>query len=154
MNTHRHQRGASLLEVMISVLILAIGLLGIAAMQATALRNTQGSLERSQAVIQSYAILDSMRANRAVALAGGYNLPMACTAPSDDGTLAASDQIRWINSLQAEMGATACGSIACAAGIANCSVSVQWSEARASDAGATGVIAGDSARTFVTGTTI
>ena len=36
-------------------------------MQATALRNSQGSFERTQVVIQSYSILDAMRANRQVA---------------------------------------------------------------------------------------
>ena len=50
----------SLLEVLIAVLVLAIGLLGIAALQATALRNSQSSLERNQAVIASYTIADAM----------------------------------------------------------------------------------------------
>ena len=45
------QQGMSLLEVLIAVLVLAIGLLGIAALQATALRNSQSSLERNQAVM-------------------------------------------------------------------------------------------------------
>ncbi|MFL8092610.1 prepilin-type N-terminal cleavage/methylation domain-containing protein, partial [Xanthomonas vasicola] len=43
--------GIGLIEVLISVVILGVGMLGIAAMQATALRNSQSSLERSQAVI-------------------------------------------------------------------------------------------------------
>jgi len=64
-------RGVSLLEVLIAVLILAIGLLGVAALQASALRNSQSSLERSQAVIYTYTILDSMRSNTANAHAQG-----------------------------------------------------------------------------------
>lgn len=62
--------GVGLVEVMISVLVLGVGMLGIAAMQATALRNSQSSLERSQAVIQAYTIFDAMRANLAVATSG------------------------------------------------------------------------------------
>ena len=62
------QRGVGLIEVMVAVLILGVGLLGIAAMQTTALRNSQSSLERSQAVMQTYAILDAMRAKDAEAV--------------------------------------------------------------------------------------
>ena len=81
----RTQRGVTLLEVMISVLILGVGILGIAAMQTTALRNSQSSFERSQAVMHSYAIIDAMRANRVAALAGAYNMAMACAAPGLGG---------------------------------------------------------------------
>ena len=47
----RHARGMSLIEVMVSVLVLAVGLLGVAAMQSLALRGVQGSLESTQAVM-------------------------------------------------------------------------------------------------------
>lgn len=154
-DVYRSQRGASLLEVMISVLILGIGLLGIAAMQATALRNSQGSLERSQAVIQSYAILDAMRANRERAIAGDYNLPvMTCVAPATGASLAASDLHDWLTALRDPrmgVGSTACGQIQCAGSNGDCIVSVQWSEARATDATADGTVsAGQDARSFVT----
>ena len=43
----------SLIEVLVAVLIMGIGLLGIAAMQTVALRNGQSSLERTQAVIRA-----------------------------------------------------------------------------------------------------
>jgi type IV pilus assembly protein PilV len=63
-----------LIEVLVAVLVLGIGLLGVAAMQATALRNSQSSLERSQGVMHVYTILDAMRANPQAARAGGYNM--------------------------------------------------------------------------------
>ena len=105
----RSQRGAGLIEVLVAVLVLAIGLLGIAAMQTTALRNNQSALERSQAVIQSYAILDAMRANREQAQAGAYNLgALTCAVPTVAGTLAQNDLIAWMQSVQATLGPDAC----------------------------------------------
>jgi type IV pilus assembly protein PilV len=125
----RVQRGVGLIEVLIAVLILGVGLLGIAAMQATSLRNSQSAMERSQAVMQTYAILDAMRANVEVARIGGYNLSAMTCSPPDTGTLAANDLHEWILSLQADLGASACGQIAC--GSLNCEIKVQWDDSRA-----------------------
>lgn len=123
------QRGVGLIEVMVAVLILGVGLLGIAAMQATALRNSQSSVERSQAVMQTYAILDAMRANVAVARIGGYNLSsMTCTEP-DAGDLAANDRRAWIASLKDSLNPSACGQINC--GSLDCEITVQWDDSRA-----------------------
>lgn len=136
----RVQRGVSLIEVLIAVLIMGVGLLGIAAMQATALRNSQSALERSQAVIMSYAILDAMRANRDAAIGGAYNIGMTCAAPAA-GTLAQTDLNQWITSLKesvrgtalAAADTTACGSVACTTGNL-CTVTVQWDDSRATNA--------------------
>ncbi|MHC9085108.1 type IV pilus modification protein PilV [Luteimonas sp. RIT-PG2_3] len=135
------QRGTSLIEVMVSVLVLAIGLLGIAAMQATALRNSGSSLGRSQAVIQSYAALDAMRGNRTQALAGGYNMAaLECTLPTGaaGGNLATNDINRWITDLKNALGPDACGRIECAAGAAECQVTIRWDDSRASETAADG----------------
>lgn len=130
---HR-QRGVSLIEVMVSVLVLGVALLGIAAMQATALRNGQSSLERSQVVAYSYSILDAMRANRDAALSGAYNLAgMQCELP-DGGTLAQDDLRQWILSLKQGMSGdpttdvTTCGQVTCAAGV--CTITIQWDDTR------------------------
>lgn len=132
----RRQAGMSLIEVMIAVLILAIGLLGIAALQATALRNSQSSMERSQAVIQTYTILDAMRANLASARAGNYNIARTCAAPVAPGVpadlLRDADHQAWLTDIQ-RLGAGSCGTIACinlSATQADCAITVEWDDSR------------------------
>lgn len=122
-------RGVGLIEVLVAVLVLAIGLLGVAAMQATALRNSQSSLERSQGVMHVYTILDAMRANPDAARSGAYNLGMTCVAPAA-GSLITSDQRQWITVLQQNLGVTACGQVNCVATI--CTVTVRWDDSRGS----------------------
>jgi len=57
------QSGASLFEVLISIVVLSIGLLGLAQMQAVGLKNSRSAYEESQATILAYDIVDRMRAN-------------------------------------------------------------------------------------------
>ena len=125
------QRGASLLEVLIAVLILAIGMLGIAALQAVSLRNTQSSSDRTTAVIQSYSMLDMLRANRVAARGGQYNQGYLCVAPTTTTTRIQAEVGAWITGLQEAMGPTACGSINCAA--ETCRVQVRWNDSRATE---------------------
>lgn len=138
-------RGVGLIEVLVAVLVLAIGLLGVAAMQATALRNSQSSLERSQGVMHVYTILDAMRANPNAARAGAYNMGMAdpCVAPGA-GNLVANDKREWILTLQQNLGTTACGQVACAGAL--CTISVRWDDSRGTS--------GSSTQTFSTTTRI
>ena len=62
--TMKNQAGFTLIEVLISMLVLALGLLGLAAMQATTLKNNQSAYFRSQATQFAYDIADRMRANK------------------------------------------------------------------------------------------
>ncbi len=57
------QSGYSLFEVMIAIVVTSIGLLGLAAIQATGLKNNQSAYHRSQATVLAYDIADRMRAN-------------------------------------------------------------------------------------------
>ena len=125
----RSQAGVSLVEVMVSVLVVTVGLLGAAALQASALRNNQGSYERTQTSILTQGIFDAMRANLAGVTAGDYNTSgYVCTAPSVV-KLANSDVGRWITTMQSQIHSGACASIACAAGV--CTVGVRWDDSRA-----------------------
>ncbi len=68
------QRGFTLLEVLIAIVIFSIGLFGIAGLQASGMRYTQASQFRLVAVAQAEAMADRMRANPAGFVEGHYNL--------------------------------------------------------------------------------
>jgi type IV pilus assembly protein PilV len=128
-------RGVGLIEVLVSVLILGVGLLGIAAMQSLALRGGQGSLESSQAVMQATSIIEAMRANRANVASYVYDGLGACGTLPAGGTLAQNDIRSWVSSLKATIGsgvddATTCGRIR-ALGGDRYDVTVQWNDERA-----------------------
>ena len=57
------QRGVSLLESMIALLVISIGLLGIASLQITAMKQNANALNHSQAVWITYNMADRVRAN-------------------------------------------------------------------------------------------
>lgn len=129
MPTPRNVAGVGLIEVLVAVTILAFGMLGIAALQAMALRNGQSASQRSQAVVATYAILERMRANYAVAGNGGYDLAaMTCDAPNA-GDLVATDLHDWIESLHESLGPDACGQVV-DCGSEACKIVVQWNDSR------------------------
>jgi type IV pilus assembly protein PilV len=82
-----HQ-GFSLVEVLVALLVLSIGLLGLAALQTTSLQYNTGSYFRTQATLLAYDIIDRMRANLgAVANSGSpdggvYDVPDATSIGS------------------------------------------------------------------------
>ena len=63
----KRQHGFTLLEVLIALLILSIGLLGLAALQTTGLRSNTMAIMRTQATQTAYDITDRMRANERAA---------------------------------------------------------------------------------------
>jgi type IV pilus assembly protein PilV len=81
--------------------VLSVGLLGIAAMQMTALRNNLGAHLRSQATVMAYDIADRMRANRTAANGNAYVVGFG--AAPGGATLAAIDLTAWKNSLTATL---------------------------------------------------
>ncbi len=58
-----HQSGFSLLEVMISMVVTAVGLLGLAGLQAAGLKSNHSAYQHSQATVLAYDMADRMRAN-------------------------------------------------------------------------------------------
>lgn len=131
------QQGTSLVEVMVSLLVLGAGILGVAGSQATALRNSQSSFARNHAAILTQSMFDAMRANAAVARAGGYDFNStltACAVPAAGATLADADRRTWVTNLRAALGDanTTCGRVACVAATSTCTVTVRWDDSRGS----------------------
>jgi len=97
---HNHrQRGVTLLEVLIAVVVLSIGLLGMAALQSSAISLNHSAYLRTQAINLSYDMSDRLRANRAAALQGEYDHGMG-SAPPSGGTVAKQDLREWLNALE------------------------------------------------------
>lgn len=91
------QRGFSMIEVLVTLIVLAIGLLGLAGLQAYGLQNNHSAYVRSQASLLSYDIVDSMRANRSSAVNGNYNVNFGATLGG--GAQASIDVNTWVDSL-------------------------------------------------------
>lgn len=129
-----HQTGASLIEVLVAFLLLSFGLLGLSGMQINALKSNQSALQRSQATILAYFMMDAMRANRADAVALRYNTGTVatpeCAIPAD-ASLVTHDQRAWFLAMKSTLGDPdqACGVINCQAN-GQCSVRVYWSDRR------------------------
>jgi type IV pilus assembly protein PilV len=121
------QRGVGLVEVMVAVLVLSIGLLGLAGLQVRTLRNSQSALERGVAVIETHAIVDAMRADRVNAMGDDFDIALGAAAPTGT-TFAEVVLAGWRANLIASLGEAATGSVACNG--ANCMIVIQWNDSR------------------------
>ncbi|WP_165767361.1 type IV pilus modification protein PilV [Parendozoicomonas haliclonae] len=68
------QSGFNLIENLVTLFILTVGLLGVAGMQAMALKTQQTSHHYDKALALAQNMADRMRANQEAALAGYYSL--------------------------------------------------------------------------------
>lgn len=98
------------------MVILGIGLLGLAALQQQALRYSHSAFERTQAALLAYDLADRMRANPVALAAGGYlqRQPQASAAcDSADGCAADAraghDLYEWQQRLQEQLPAAQWG---------------------------------------------
>jgi type IV pilus assembly protein PilV len=116
MNTmlRTRQAGSSLIEVLVSMTVLAVGILGIGALQTSSLKSNQNSYMRTQAVFHSQDIVERMRSNIRGVEAGLYNDPTpavtaACQTTSGCTTaqMAANDVAQWESGVAASLPAGA-----------------------------------------------
>ncbi|WP_455824681.1 type IV pilus modification protein PilV [Pseudomonas graminis] len=120
---HRHQIGMTLIEVLVAVLILAIGLLGAAVIQLNALKYTDSSRMTSLASFITYDMLDRIRANAGADYAWRPGKTSAATASVRD-----QDLHDFEANIRAFAGEGADGSVAISAN--EVTVSINWDDHR------------------------
>jgi len=111
----RFASGMTLVEVLVSLIVISVGLLGVAALQITSLRSSQASFLRTQATALADDIIDRMRANRTVALSPtyGYNIDFGQTITlSASSTRADHDRFEWKAALKKDLPKTPDGNFA------------------------------------------
>ena len=103
----RPQRGFSMMEILVTIVVLSIGLLGLSGLQLSALRSNQTAYLRSVATTLSYDISDRMRANMAAVATGDYNSPTASqtaacltNAGCTPAQMAQNDAFEWQAAIQ------------------------------------------------------
>lgn len=115
-------RGLTLVEVLVTLVIISVGLLGVAALQLTTVRNNYDSFVRSQAAMLASDMLDRMRANRN--RAEQYAVAMDTeTADTPEG----EDTKRWRATLDAQL-PSGKGAIDFDVATSIVTISIQWNE--------------------------
>lgn len=117
------QAGATLIEVMITVLLLSTCLLSMAIMQKRSLQFNQGAFMRSQANIYVYDILDRIRLNKTEL--SSYSV--AYGASASGSTIVTDDITAWRNNIKRYL-PEGDGAISCSNTTNICKISIRWSE--------------------------
>ncbi len=120
-------RGFSMVEVLVTMVIIAFGLLGVAGLLTTGLRNNQSSELRSQASILAYDMAERMRANHPAVVNGDY-----ATTASPNG-IALSDRTAWNAALAAKLpSGTGTITTSTASNLVLYQIKIQWADSKVS----------------------
>lgn len=139
----KNSSGFSLVEVLVSVVVIAVGLLGLTSMELISLKYNDSAYARSKANIFAYDMLDRLRSNKSAAMAEEYDqLSLAdaaqFTQPSGSAPIATQDRYQWYTQLANEKALHAGkASIDCDTS-AICNIVIQWDDSVA--AGASSVV--------------
>ena len=108
----RSDRGFSIVESLVALVVLSIGMLGIAALYVESLRAGRSAIYRTQAVNLATDMADRIRANRTAQnsyalTAAGTPAVQGCVAPATTrctpAQLAQDDQARWLQSITQQL---------------------------------------------------
>lgn len=80
------QRGFTMIEVLIAVLILAIGLLGVAGVQLVSMQQTVNSVLRSEATMYAQTVAERLRSNGGLALTSAQKSALKTQMLADLGS--------------------------------------------------------------------
>lgn len=141
-STRRRAGGFTLIEILVTLFVIALGILGTAGLQAVALKISHSGQLRSQAVILGLDLLERIEANNPAAIVGNYAPGTLPTSAAKDCStsfclpieLATYDLAQFNNLVAAQLpGATATVTFA-GAGPFTYTVQINWVERIAKDA--------------------
>jgi len=141
--------GFTLVEALVALVVLSIGLLGVAALQFTSLKANHGSATRTQAVYLVYDIIDRMRANPASANNHDYDIGFGDTPTGT--TIAKTDLIAWRQNMTQSLpggSIVPTGSVNLDAVAKTVTVSIKWDDTHADVTNTTGTPATTDIVTF------
>ena len=143
------QHGFSLLEVLITLVIISIGLLGIAAMQALSINNTGVARTQTIAAVQADSLASLMQANSAYwrtasgivnvtsgtafidsssVLSSTPPIPNCTAAACTPAQIATSDLLQWGGLLASRLPPGSTGSVNCVNVPVACTITIAWVE--------------------------
>ncbi len=99
----KNARGFTLVEVLVSIVIVAIGLLGMAGLTAASLKSNNTSYYRSQATVLANDVLERMRANVVQARGEQYDIAAGPAYTAGAGTVQRFDCEEWIAAIGAAL---------------------------------------------------
>jgi type IV pilus assembly protein PilV len=107
-SSHRPQTGFSLIEVMVALVVVSVGMIGIAALYGQGLSAGRTALYRTQAVNLAADMADRIRVNRRGGAAyGGAGANNGCDPPGvvncTPAQMAAHDLWVWTNQVQQQL---------------------------------------------------
>jgi type IV pilus assembly protein PilV len=130
--------GFTLLEVLITMFVIAVALLGTAGLQAYAMKISQSGQLRTEAVILGLDLLERIEANNPGAVAGNYAVdPLPTAAPSDcfavmctPADIATYDLVQFNTQLAATLpaGAATVARVAAGANLWTYTIQINWVE--------------------------
>lgn len=119
-------QGFSLIEVLVAIVVLSIGLLGLAALQVSGLRVGQSSFYRAQAAQFATDMADRLRANAGEART--CELALAAATPTSPATTCERDLVEWRNRLRSLPAGNGAVDVDLVANMVT--VTVQWDDSR------------------------
>lgn len=120
----RRQRGVTLIEILVAVVVLSLGLLAMAGLQLSSLRASTGSILRGQAAVLATDMAERMRGNAGDAR--NYSLALNSN-PTGGSTTRERDYADWVARLRNLPAGT--GSVAVNGN--DVTITVQWDDSRA-----------------------
>lgn len=122
------QRGFSLIEVMVSLVVLSMGLLALTHLQTSSVNHSTVAYAETQSMLFLQEMVEHLRIDKTAALNGNYNIALSkfsdLATPGATDTFAEKERYNWFNNLNNALPGVK-ASINCVNASSLCTVEVQ-----------------------------